>query len=73
MCIGRCMGMRTNIEIDDSLMESALGITGLKTKKEVVEVALRGLIQTRKKIDPRTLLGTIKIDETYDYKTLRRQ
>ncbi len=32
--------MRTNIEIDDKLMEEALRSTGSKTKKEVVEYTL---------------------------------
>ncbi len=39
--------MRTNIEIDDELMASAMECTGLKTKKAVVEEALRALIRRR--------------------------
>jgi Arc/MetJ family transcription regulator len=37
--------MRTNIEIDDSLMRRALRATGLTTKKAVVEAGLRQLIK----------------------------
>lgn len=37
--------MRTNIEIDDGLMAEAMKGSGLKTKKAVVEEALRLLIQ----------------------------
>ena len=33
--------MRTNIEIDDELMARALGLTGLRTKRAVVEAGLR--------------------------------
>lgn len=33
--------MRTNIEIDDELMASAMKATGLKTKRETVDHALR--------------------------------
>ena len=33
--------MRTNIEIDDELMNDVLKATGLKTKKDAVELALR--------------------------------
>ena len=40
--------MRTNIEIDDKLMEEAQRLTGLKTKREVVEAALRMLIRVEK-------------------------
>jgi Arc/MetJ family transcription regulator len=36
--------MRTNIEIDDELMAQALELTGLRTKRAVVEAALRALI-----------------------------
>lgn len=37
--------MRTNIVIDDELMEEAMRRTGLKTKREVVELGLRTLVR----------------------------
>jgi Arc/MetJ family transcription regulator len=37
--------MRTNIVIDDNLMKAALRATGLKTKRAVVELGLRRLVQ----------------------------
>ena len=37
--------MRTTIEIDDELMNSALRATGLKTKREAVELGLRTLLR----------------------------
>ncbi|KAB0680678.1 type II toxin-antitoxin system VapB family antitoxin [Aureimonas leprariae] len=40
--------MRTNIDIDDDLMKAAMEITGLKTKKDTVEEALRILVQRRR-------------------------
>ena len=40
--------MRTNIVIDDELMKEALALTGLKTKKEAVELGLKTLIRLRK-------------------------
>ena len=42
--------MRTNIEIDDSLMADALKATGLKTKKEAVELGLKALIKLINKL-----------------------
>lgn len=39
--------MRTNIVIDDQLMADALKATGLKTKREVVELALKTLIRLK--------------------------
>jgi Arc/MetJ family transcription regulator len=37
--------MRTNIEIDDELLEEAMAATGLKTKKATVEEGLRKIVQ----------------------------
>lgn len=39
--------MRTNIVIDDDLMAEALRATGVKTKREAVELGLRTLLQLR--------------------------
>jgi len=39
--------MRTNIVIDDILMTDVLRATGLKTKREVVELGLKTLIQLK--------------------------
>jgi Arc/MetJ family transcription regulator len=40
--------MRTNIEIDDKLMAQAIKLTGLPTKRAVVEEGLRQLVRVRK-------------------------
>jgi Arc/MetJ family transcription regulator len=40
--------MRTNIEIDDTLMADALAMTGVRTKKEAVELGLKTLIRLKK-------------------------
>lgn len=37
--------MRTNIVIDDKLMQESLRATGLKTKREVVELGLKTLLR----------------------------
>lgn len=39
--------MRTCIVIDDKLMKDTLRATGLKTKREVVELGLRTLLRLR--------------------------
>ena len=36
---------RTNIEIDDGLVEKAMRLTGARTKREVVDIALRRLVE----------------------------
>lgn len=40
--------MRTNIEIDDRLMKDTLKVTGLKTKREVVELSLETLLRLKR-------------------------
>ena len=39
--------MRTNIVIDDKLMQDTLRATGLRTKREAVELGLRTLLRLR--------------------------
>ncbi len=39
--------MRTNIVIDDNLMRDTLRVTGLKTKREAVELALKTLVKLK--------------------------
>ncbi len=52
--------MRTNIDINDDLMAQALAASGSKTKKEVVEEALKLLVQTRGQGSIRRLRGKIE-------------
>jgi Arc/MetJ family transcription regulator len=51
--------MRTNIVIDDSLMEETLRATGLKTKREAVELGLRTLLRLRQQEDIRQFRGKL--------------
>ncbi len=41
--------MRTNIVIEDSLIEEGLLFTGLKTKRELVNYALKELVARKKR------------------------
>ena len=52
--------MRTNIVIDDKLMNLALESTGLRTKKEVVEEGLKALIQIKNQSKLKSLRGQLK-------------
>jgi Arc/MetJ family transcription regulator len=49
--------MRTNIEIDDKLMAEARRASGLKTKRETVELGLQTLIRLKKQSAIRQLRG----------------
>ena len=52
--------MRTNIVLDDKLVERAQKLTGIKTRREVVQEALRTLILLREQAEIRGLRGTLK-------------
>lgn len=52
--------MRTNIVIDDKLMADALKATGARTKREVVELGLRALIQLKQQERIRGFRGKLK-------------
>lgn len=49
--------VRTNIIIDDKLMRDALHATGLKTKREAVELGLQTLVRLNKQAEIRRLRG----------------
>ena len=51
--------MRTNIVIDDQLMEDALRLTGLKTKREAVELGLRTLLRLKQQEKIRQFRGKL--------------
>lgn len=51
--------MRTNIVIDDKLMQDTLRATGLKTKREAVELGLRTLLRLEQQAKIRKLRGKL--------------
>jgi len=61
--------MRTNIVIDDKLMDDTLRATGLKTKREAVELGLRTLLRLRQQQEIRRLRG--KLDWQGDLEAMR--
>ena len=63
--------MRTNIDIDNELMERAMRLSGLTTKKDIVHRALVELVHNLSRKDLSKLEGKIQMAEGYDYKQLR--
>jgi len=61
--------MRTNIVIDDKLMRDTLRATGIKTKREAVEEALRTLLRLKRQAGIRRLRG--KLDWNGDLNSMR--
>ncbi|WP_340106138.1 type II toxin-antitoxin system VapB family antitoxin [Rhodohalobacter sp. 8-1] len=51
--------MRTNIVIDDDLMDEALKVSQLKTKKDAVEEGLKLLVQRNKQESIKDLRGKL--------------
>lgn len=58
--------MRTNIDIDDQLMTEALRLTGIATKREVVELALRTLLRVHQQQEIRNLRGQLNWQGSLD-------
>jgi len=55
--------MRTNIEIDDELLKSAMKATGAKTKREAVERGLLALVRTSAHQGLLDMFGKVEFDE----------
>ena len=51
--------MRTNIEIDDDLLQEAQALTGTRTKRETVDLALRELVSRHRRIGVLDLRGRV--------------
>ena len=63
--------MRTNIVIDDKMMRKAMDVSGLKTKREVVEKAIIEFVERRTRKDLMDLRGKIRFCDGYDYLATR--
>jgi Arc/MetJ family transcription regulator len=65
MCIKE-HSMRTNIVLDDELVEEAMRRTGITTKKGVIEEALRTLVRLKAQESVRSLRGQLRWDGDLD-------
>jgi Arc/MetJ family transcription regulator len=63
--------MRTNIVLDDELVREAFECSNAKTKRELVDQALREFVANHRRKDVRELRGKGLIRPDYDYKALR--
>jgi Arc/MetJ family transcription regulator len=62
--------IRTNIEIDDEVMREAKRLTGARTKREAVDLALRELVARHRRLGILELRGRVHWEG--DLKTSRR-
>ncbi|MFC1823900.1 type II toxin-antitoxin system VapB family antitoxin [Thermodesulfobacteriota bacterium] len=60
--------MATNLAIDQGLLKEALELSGLKTKKDTVNMALKEFVSRRKQLEILSLFGRMDPDPGYDYK-----
>jgi len=63
--------MATNLAIDPDLLERALEVSGEKTKKAAVTMALQEFIARRQQRKVLELMGKLEWDQSYDYKAER--
>ena len=64
--------MRTNIVLDERLIEEAMRLSKVRTKREAVDLALRDFVARRKQRDVLGLIGQDLIAPEYDVRKLRR-
>ena len=60
--------MITNINIDEALVADAIKLSGAKTKREVVDRALREMVARARRPSVRVLFGIGGVDADYDPK-----
>ena len=63
--------MRTNIVLDESLVKKAMKLSRTRTKKELVNQALKEFVENRKRLNLLNLEGKIEFAKDYNYKSLR--
>lgn len=64
--------MRTNIVLDDEIIEKAFRYSNAKTKKELIHEALKEFIDAKQRLNLGDLRGKIEFRADYDYKRLRK-
>ena len=64
--------MRTNIVLDDQLVDEAIKYAeNISTKKDLIEIALKEFVKNRKMKNIKDLKGKILFADNYDYKKMR--
>jgi Arc/MetJ family transcription regulator len=65
--------MRTNVVLDDELVEEGFKVSTAKTKRELIREALKEFVENRKRLNLHDLAGKIKFSDGYDYKKMREE
>ena len=64
--------MRTNIDLDEQLIEKAFKYAQVETKRDLVHLALEEFVRNHSRKDMRELRGKVAFLPDYDYKKLRQ-
>ena len=65
--------MATNLNIDIDLLDAAYNVSGMKTKRETVNLALKEFIQHHKQKDLLKFINKVDYIESYNYKKERNR
>jgi Arc/MetJ family transcription regulator len=65
--------MRTNVVLDDELVEEGFKVSSAKTKRELIRQALKEFVENRKRLDLRDLAGKIRFSDRHAYKKIREE
>ncbi len=63
--------MRTNIVLDEKLVQEAFKYAKGKTKRDLIHQALQEFVEHHRRLDAGELRGKVKIQHVYDHKKLR--
>lgn len=63
--------MRTNIELDGDLVQEGLKLSRARTKRELVQLALKEFVENRRRLSLLDLEGKIEFAEGYNHKRMR--
>ena len=63
--------MRTNVVLDEDLVKEAFALTGARTKRELLDLALKELVRTHRKKDLAELAGRVSFRDDFDHKAFR--
>ena len=64
--------MRTNIVLDDALVAEAMSVSGAKTKRDAVDLALREYVAGHRQRALKRLVGRGLIAADYDVRAVRK-
>ena len=63
--------MRTNIVLNEQLVQEAFSYAKVHSKRELIDLALQEFVINHRRLDLRDLPGTVTLSKDYDYKSLR--